>query len=64
LVSVELPLTSIVRWPLLRISPTMSGCPVAERFAVSEPTVKSAGGAPPGPIERYTRTPTRWRSVR
>jgi hypothetical protein len=31
----------------------------AERFALSAPIAKFAGSAPPGPIERYTRTPTR-----
>ena len=58
-VSMSVPLRSSVPWPLLWTFATTTEPPVAERSAVSDPTAKFEGGAPPGPIERYIRTPTR-----
>jgi hypothetical protein len=37
--------------------------PDDERAVVSGPSAKFDGGAPPGPIDRYIRTPTRLTSV-
>ena len=61
--SVSVPWMSSVLRPPLLIFATTSGAPVAARSAVSEAIANLAGAAPPGPIEMYIRTPTRFTSV-
>jgi hypothetical protein len=56
------PVSLSVRPPLLRTRATTSGSPVADRSALGELIAKFDGGRPPGPIERYIRTPTRFTS--
>ena len=60
---VRLPMMSSGPWPLLWTVAATDGAPVAERRAVSPATVKLGGGVPPGPIEMYMRTPTRFTRV-
>ena len=61
--SLRLPLRSSVLCPLLRTLATTSAPPAADRFAVRDPISKFEAGAPPGPMERYIRTPARLTSV-
>src|ERR1700754_5149110 len=53
------PRTSTARPPVLLIGTRIRCVPFAPRAVVGVPTVNPAGGAPPGPMFRYMRLPTR-----
>jgi hypothetical protein len=62
-VSVRLPCRSRARPPVLSIGRLTVGLPLAARRTVGTPSVKLDAGAPPGPMERYSRMPTRLTNV-